>query len=787
MQAIPPDTQGPTFHHHQGAKREEGSAVLPSQSDISNEASLHHATASPFSEHHRTASSGVDGQRQILSHLPRFNDSASLASPLPPPMMTMTAVQVNVPFSGDSSAMEASSVRAQPSGLRSVSVSRRDSFNSSSCRSPWHWLDDGSDGGRRRRSPQCHAQRGLSYHPHPYRQATGDLGLAYSGRCPSEYFDPCYGSFSCMSIGDGSTSMSGYAGHRESDNASDGNLSDSRGWGETSSPSITCPSLSNRTSVLQYFSASMPGSGASSARECCTNDREAALLMEMKYRKRMGSTADSTRPGADGEAHGRSREKAADWSGRAKHHFSHRPKSCPRRGTDTVASRSWNTSSGGLDDDDEDRYESGLPIAPVSTFDSPGIHSALPDPSWVSGSWSSSRYTSPPSRQSIVHHSIGLGDSSLGGINTYDNAMTMDDIELQISKRRCVESPTSSPSRSTTSSPSLRGGRIASQLSEVLAALPSKVAMPGDPFLRHRQRRGASPSLARPDDADIHFDAVRWGSRPAPRGRGRAPSAIRTAAPSLQRPSTPLSPRLPSLTQRCCRSLATADPRNVASSLEGALPHGRPCSEEWTTAGPGVAGDVEGSLSPLQRCSSSDGEPEVDAVAYERAQALLEDADAVALLAVAGPAEEEERGSCARTVAQISADEVMGGDFEEDGAAATVVRVGTSQEWKAELYAPAQLTEQRPNTRVVSGALMGNEASSSLFSPTRCATATPDHQSSEWATFQTVDSSSPPHTDPIDATPSATWSCSTRDASPPIRDRSLAPAELMKERALLFQ
>ncbi|KAK7195082.1 hypothetical protein NESM_000431300 [Novymonas esmeraldas] len=389
--------------------------------------------------------------------------------------------------------------------------------------------------------------------------------------------------------------------------------------------------------------------------------------------------------------------------------------------------------------------------------------------------------------------------------------------EAEAAKRVRVERPCGSPSLSSLS------GSLALSLSDALAA----DAGPSAAHLwmqKQRRRRAASPSVARPeappqlddddDGAEVHNSAGHRG-----RSSDSVSSPVRTAAPSM----VPV------------RAATAAGGR-------GGLPYEADALDGVTAGGAVVEVAESGLAMSPPRCGSGrsdDDEPEVDTFSLDRARAEMEDADAeevgamyarrrqlyllatsqfaqdvvqhgghvdpvrLALEAEAEAEEEEEAEAHVarrrRPVTSVAAAPAVSSRVHEgESLLHTPLDVGErwgraeDEEGHAPLLSPplsatimcssgASFSPPPPlphaggsrSALARAGCIRGEE--SELFStPVRSSVRASAHV--RWSGPAESDCCHSP------GSIATTDSLSLRDVSPPIRDRSLAPAELRRER-----
>lgn len=442
------------------------------------------------------------------------------------------------------------------------------------------------------------------------------------------------------------------------------------------------------------------------------------------------------------------------------------------------------------------------------------------------------------------------------GVHHGDDDCTMDDIEVALTKRKCVESPSRSPPSPSSSSAAAAAaslsGSFAASLADALADAPTaRVAMPSEAHLwqqRQRRRRAVSPSVARPDDEDAHPTAaphVRGGevsgSRSAGDGgsgsgaaAGAAPrgacartfsptSPIRTAAPSMvPAHAQPAPPLLPSRSPAAAAALQLSPPRlRVGSSDDSdggddrrkVLRRG---CDVGGVLGCGVGHVVELDCPRAASLTSSTGstdnengdggdEPEVDTFELERAQAAMEEADAE----VAGALQARQHRLYLLATSQFARDvERLGGHvdplqlaIEEEQAEAEEERMssgGTSRSRARRGAADCVISGTGSYTSTTAAAAE-SDASASMHSPdvTSPLPVPPPFTHHPAGPHAERTSCTPPRragahvrwSEPEESEEGQSpgsgmtgGSRSLRDVSPPVRERSLAPAELRRER-----
>ncbi|KAG5481512.1 hypothetical protein LSCM1_05530 [Leishmania martiniquensis] len=248
-----------------------------------------------------------------------------------------------------------------------------------------------------------------------------------------------------------------------------------------------------------------------------------------------------------------------------------------------------------------------------------------------------SHLTSPTTSPTFAHRTPRIGQ----GCDSDADDRTMEDIEVRNTKRKCVESPHVSPSATSLSAASLSSS-FALSLADALAAEPTRVAMSSEARLwqqQQRRRRTVSPSVARPDEGLMRCNGADTCVSTHHRDRSTfsPTSPIRTTAPSMvpmHPPELLGSPLSSSLPATCVQghSHGMENGCTCATSVNGAT-----AVLETSKSTTGVVVEVDDRLaSSLSSCGScgSGGEPEVDTFSLERAQAVMEDADAEATSAL---------------------------------------------------------------------------------------------------------------------------------------------------------
>ncbi|KPI86418.1 hypothetical protein ABL78_4534 [Leptomonas seymouri] len=275
---------------------------------------------------------------------------------------------------------------------------------------------------------------------------------------------------------------------------------------------------------------------------------------------------------------------------------------------------------------------------------------------------------------------------------------TMEDIEDEDRKRKCVESPTTSPMLAALS---LSLGSSSPSLAEALSAQPSRLALPSEVHLwqqRARRRRGVSPSVARPDEddegvglndamggvTDGSSGVVQGDCNHAGRGYEAGPFQVgqrdaeaaalgggggsSSSNPPRSPPTSAARTAASSAAPACTSTTATRPPpltghnrfshhrrgQRQGSDHDGlsydadSSPPLAPLRE--ATVAPSAAARVDVTevggaeedgdreincrAASLSFCSASEDEPEVDTFTLERSQAVMEDADAEAFSAL---------------------------------------------------------------------------------------------------------------------------------------------------------
>ncbi|KAG5482160.1 hypothetical protein CUR178_06019 [Leishmania enriettii] len=218
---------------------------------------------------------------------------------------------------------------------------------------------------------------------------------------------------------------------------------------------------------------------------------------------------------------------------------------------------------------------------------------------------------------------------------------TMEEIEVMDAKRKCVESPRASPTAISLSATS-RSSSFTLSLADALAAEPARAAMSSEAGLWQQQqhrRRTVSPSVARPEEGPVCCDGadVYASTHHRDRSTFSPTSPIRTTAPSM----VPVHPPPLLGTPLSSSLLATGvrgQPREMGSDCTPAtFVDGAAAVLKATETNTGVVVEVDDQLaSSLSSGGSggSDDEPEVDTFSLERAQAVMEDADAEAASAL---------------------------------------------------------------------------------------------------------------------------------------------------------
>ncbi|KAI5687223.1 hypothetical protein MNV84_02374 [Leishmania braziliensis] len=429
------------------------------------------------------------------------------------------------------------------------------------------------------------------------------------------------------------------------------------------------------------------------------------------------------------------------------------------------------------------------------------------------------------------------------GRDSDDDDSTMEEIEVRNTKRKCVESPRTSPSATPLS------GSFALSLADALAAVPTRMAMSPEACLweqqQQRRQRTVSPSVARPDEELMPCgDAETYASSHHHRDRSTfSPnSPIRTMAPSM----VPMHPP-PRMGALLSSSLLINGERGQPSVMGGGPLHatsvdGAAALLGTSESATGVVVEVDeqlaARLSTFCSCGSDD-EPEVDTFSLERAQATMEDADAEATSALCArqrrlyllatsqfaqdverhgghvdpvqmelEGQEQKRESCGKRPAKLggfpgAACTISAGPRDgevtrlrwgkygdslslQDGMAPTEEEEASSFLTAAHNLQPHS-PHARPPLSVVSCAPpSAPPAASVALSRTSGEErlATPLHRGTCTSAAAIHVRWSEPDASEDGCSPGsvATTTGSRRDVSPPIRERSMAPAELQKER-----
>lgn len=498
-------------------------------------------------------------------------------------------------------------------------------------------------------------------------------------------------------------------------------------------------------------------------------------------------------------------------------------------------------------------------------------------------------------------------------LDDFADASTIEEIEDAKTKRKCVESPTTSPTL-TSLSFSIAS---TSSLAEVLAAQPSRMAVPSEVHLweqrERRRRRAASPSVARPDDeaegkkeavVGIHtgsgskitcFEQTASALERGPNGaclhdreaaardnvNGRplasaastaatapstAPMRSSTATVQLTPPLTGLhsyphhsphnqqgrshgatcdadnSPSLAPLREATVAPSAVVRPGVVVEVGDATHHHEVPGIEEDAREDGGVDAPHSSRAVSLSFCSASEDEPEVDTFALERAQAVMEDADAEAVSALLARQHRQQVHAVSAFAQDLRAhgvhvdpaawDAEADFDLDQDNAQVTAAlphgngKDSNDDEEKETRNSFADLTNDSLSTTTpivttplcnpmspppVPPASTAINAAATIFShgsvlrprctssATTAAPSTPprDRVSGDEGLFRTPPGPKrplppPQHvrwSEPEDSeearTPGSVTTVSShslRDLSPPVRERSMAPTELWKER-----
>ncbi|KPA76140.1 hypothetical protein ABB37_07907 [Leptomonas pyrrhocoris] len=476
------------------------------------------------------------------------------------------------------------------------------------------------------------------------------------------------------------------------------------------------------------------------------------------------------------------------------------------------------------------------------------------------------------------------------------DARTMEDIEDANTKRQCVESPTAATSPMLTSLSLSLGSSCSSlaslSLADALATQSSRVALPSEAHLwqqRERRRRDVSPSVARPDDDDCDNEEV--GRQGAVRGVADSSSSSSGNSNTVRGDHCCVG------AEGCVTGVRSAGRRDAeAAALGGGGGSSSPCTSAARTAASSCAGlhslschwqqqqqqrkgndscgvydhdsspplallreatvapsaaartgvfevgtaedeagdgEISSKAASLSFCSASEDEPEVDTFALERAQAVMEDADAEAVATLLArqhllhvhatsdfaqdlrahgahvdPALWEEKvvelkegGGGTSNIKEeekplrSSHKSVGASNAEEDASGGTGLSV-TSDSLDVATGSTTKCSPLSPPPLPPSAAHAPSSSSSYLGdSPARCASSTltsriggdegllrtpprPKRpaQHMRWGAAEDSEEVRTP------GSATTASSRSLRDVSPPVRERSMAPAELWKEK-----